>query len=147
MRRMVAIVAASVIGVSVIYAESFNLKSEQKGKLYGQSECKNGTKKAKTLKGLVAHFITHKIPGDIVEYESNKELSRLGIVENVCFLGEKDGKEYNFEVSQFKDKASLKKALPLLKGRGGIMEQNGLFVISLQSKGPASEIVKVFKQY
>lgn len=102
---------------------------------------------AKTLKGLVAHFIANNIPGDIVEYESDAELTRLGIVENVTFLGEKDGKEYNFSVIQFKDKASLKKALPLLKGRGGIMQKNGLFVISLQSKGPASEIVKIFKQY
>ena len=44
MKRIVAIVMAGVVGVSVVHAESFKLKYDKTGKEHGPFECKEGVK-------------------------------------------------------------------------------------------------------
>lgn len=44
MKRIVAIVIAGVVGISVVHAESFKLKHDKTGKVYGPYEYKNGAK-------------------------------------------------------------------------------------------------------
>ena len=172
MRRMIAIAVGVVIGVSVIHADTFKLKSSKTGKLYGPFESSEGAKVVigkseftviesrksdatagksnvpMTLKGFVVHCMVNKVPADSVRYRSGGRFVQVGVVEQVKFEGKKDGKEYGFGLSQFKDAASLEEMMPLIKKEDGIVARNGLFVISVGGTGKAAdEIIKLFKQY
>lgn len=80
MKRIVAIVIAGVVGISVVHAESFKLKHDKTGKVYGPYEYKNG---AKILLGKTSFTVVkvqaESSPLPKAETKKTKDVSKGGI--------------------------------------------------------------------